>query len=159
MKYDGCFIKKECSNVTTLINVSESDRELNNTYHRRLGHISSKYLRLLPKVIQGVPSKLYNVPLDFFYNCEICIRAKSTHSPHTVERHRAVRVFEIVCTDIVGPLIESRTGDKYIINFVDDFSGFVVTYCIKSKDAALSSFKDYISKANSLFPGIKVAFL
>ncbi len=81
------------------------------------------------------------------------------HSLHTVERHRAIHVFEIVCTDIVGPLLESHTGDKYIINFVNDFSVFAVTYCIRSKDAALSSFKDYISKVNLLFPGIKVAFL
>ncbi len=28
VKYDGCFVKKECSNVTTLVNVSESDKEL-----------------------------------------------------------------------------------------------------------------------------------
>ncbi len=127
-------------------------------YHRRFGHVSAPYMRKLPDVAAGVPNALRNVPPDLFKNCEICIKSKSSHVPHTTVRRRAVRVFEIINGDIVGPMSNSREGHIYILNLVDDYSGFSVVFPVKSRSGAevQNVFKEYCLKSNALIPNTRV---
>lgn len=47
------------------------------------------------------------------------------------------RPFEIVHIDFLGPFVESKKGNKYILNVVDNFTKFVTSYA--TKDAKCSS--------------------
>ncbi len=51
-----------------------------------------------------------------------------------------------------------REGHIYILNFIDDFSGFSVVYPLKNRTGpeVLKVFKEYIGKSNSLIPNAKI---
>ncbi len=87
----------------------------------------------------------------------MCLRAKSTCSPHTAKRKHAVRVCQIVCSDILGPLVESEhTDDKYVINFIDDSSNYCITFPIAARSDILRCLKQYKSTVENDHPGVKI---
>ena len=136
---------------------SDHDRRLAQLYHRRMGHISAQYLKKLQSVAEGIPK--FEVNADQFYDCEICIKAKSTRAPHTAERRRGVRIYEVVNSDVIGPMKEARTGEKYLLNFIDDYSMFSVTYPMKFRSEIINVLKKYVTKAEQSFPDVRITSL
>ncbi len=68
-------------------------------------------------------------------DCEACIQAKAKQKPCVKERSRAVRPLQRLHSDLMGPLKPSafRTGAKYIVTMIDDYSRFMMAYPVMKK--------------------------
>jgi len=86
-------------------------------WHRRHGHPSSEVLSLLPHTLGVVRSKGGNQNEI----CEICVRAKQTHSPFPISKNNAKTIFDLIHCDIWGPYrTSSLCGVYYFLTIVDD---------------------------------------
>lgn len=118
----------------------QQGRENNLLCHSLMGHTSAKYLSILPRVSEEMPKIV--IKAGEFAECDVCIRAKSAWSSHSQQCYHATRVYQIVCSDILGPLIESeRNNEKYVINFIDDSSIYCVIYPIVARSNILWALK------------------
>src|SRR5271169_3716651 len=91
--------------------------------------------------------------------CQSCVIGKQTRTPvpkAREESRKATRRLEIVWVDLSGPHdVTSRSGNKYILNLVDDATSFPWSIPIPSKDAAYSELKVWeLARENET--GIKV---
>ncbi|UYV80232.1 K02A2.6-like, partial [Cordylochernes scorpioides] len=133
------FSKKNDSNLTL---PSENKTQ---EWHRKLGHIGMQNLRKLESLVDGMElNKLEKQENDV---CEICIMAKQTRNSFGNERSRATRPWEIVHTDLCGP-IEPLTHDnkKYIMTFLDDYTHFCYVYLLSNKYEAKEYIKEYVNE-------------
>ncbi|KMS65544.1 hypothetical protein BVRB_034890, partial [Beta vulgaris subsp. vulgaris] len=82
--------------------------------HRRFGHASDERLKHLSKAAEGI--NITDKERNF---CEICAHAKSRKQPFPEERRtKPTRPFEIVSSDIKGPLlVTSKEGFRYFVTF------------------------------------------
>lgn len=74
--------------------------------------------------------------------CETCVEGKQTRLSHRTERIRAKRPFDLVHSDLCGPIdVASFDGKKYLLNFIDDLThDFTVAYTLKVKLGVLRHF-------------------
>ena len=88
--------------------------------HRRLGHPSIGYLKLMfPKLASGVHS------LD----CETCHLAKSHRHSFKLNNTRMSTPFSLIHSDVWGPApINGGLGLRYFLLFIDDFSRMTWVY-------------------------------
>lgn len=121
-------------------------------WHRRLGHISGKYLKLLLSRSEGIPHNL-NISDNLFRHCTTCIKAKSTELGHNTARRRATRRFEIVSTDIMGPFTPGKNGEKFVATFIDNFSNYTTIAILKKKSDVSTAFAKFHKKVEAKFPG------
>ena len=62
---------------------------------------------------------------------------------------KAKAPFELVHSDLAGPIHPiSHEGSKYCINFVDDYTGFIFVYFLKSKSDAIAATARFIADIN-----------
>ena len=136
---------------------SSRDKELTVLYHRRYGHCSAK--RLVKMVGDLTGNARFKVLPEVLYECDVCLRAKSTRAPHISTRVRGVRILEIVNTDLMGPLTPARTGERYIITLIDDYSLYAFSYAVHTRDQYLACFEDFFKIMSTQFPGFKIAIV
>ena len=86
----------------------------------------------------------YDIDTRSRKECKACILGKMQKKPFPKQsQHRASKPYEIVHSDVCGPMqVESKGGSKYILTFTDDFSRYTIAYFIKSKSEVLSKFID-----------------
>ena len=79
--------------------------------------------------------------------CEACVLGKMQKKPFPKQnQHRATSPYEIVHSDVCGPMqVESKGGSRYMLTFTDDFSRYTTAYFIKSKSEVLSKFMEYVN--------------
>ncbi|KAG7539387.1 Reverse transcriptase RNA-dependent DNA polymerase [Arabidopsis suecica] len=108
-------------------------------WHRRLGHASSKALKLLP--FSDIASSAFDSK-----TCEICIQAKQTRDPFPLSSNKTTFAFELVHCDLWGPYrTTSICGSRYFLTLVDDFSRAVWLYLLPSKQEAPLHLKNFIA--------------
>ena len=73
--------------------------------------------------------------------CDTCHLSKSTRVPFPSSSSRANRSFDIVHSDIWGPVLESIDGYKFFVSFVDDFSRVTWIYLLKHKSEVMNVFQ------------------
>ncbi|CAD7000872.1 unnamed protein product [Ceratitis capitata] len=59
--------------------------------------------------------------------CKTCQQVKPENSQPAggmIKRTKAVELWEMICVDLVGPLVKSTQGYQYILTVVDYFSKF-----------------------------------
>lgn len=87
--------------------------------------------------------------------CEACIMRKmqiKQFPKHNEEKKSATKPFEIVHSDVCGPMqVESKGGSKYMVMFTDYYSGYTMVYFIHSKSEVLSKFKEYVAYVEKQF--------
>ena len=112
-------------------------------WHLRLGHFNYTYMNQLMKqeIVDGLN---YDVDTQSQKECEACVLGKMQKKPFPKQsQHRATRPYEIVHSDVCGPMqVESKGGSKYMLTFTDDFSRYTTAYFIKSKSEVLSKFME-----------------
>ena len=140
-----------------LVTGSERDHSLTLLYHQRFLHASAKYLRKLQDVVKGIPK--FRVIPEVLFDCHVCLKAKSTRAPHTADRIRGVHILEIVNSDMTGPLTPARSGERFVIVIVDDFSLYSFVYPVHSKDHITEVFESFVQAMRARFPGQRVAIL
>ena len=107
------------------------------TWHRRLAHCSVQTVLDMARngVVRGMPIDLSTLPPK----CDHCIVGKQTRSsvPKVREGPKATRRLERVFVDLCGPhLVTSKSGCRYSMNIIDDFSSYVWTIPLRGKDGA-----------------------
>ncbi|KAI5082482.1 hypothetical protein GOP47_0002225 [Adiantum capillus-veneris] len=107
-------------------------------WYYRLGHISQHVLHQLThrQLALGLPKHLTHVT-----RCEGCILAKAHHVPFPTSLSRATAPLDLIHSDVCGPLpVNSLTGNKYMLTFIDDFSKYTTTYYMAEKSSTFSHF-------------------
>ena len=60
-------------------------------------------------------------------------------------------------SDVCGPIAPtSQGGYKYIINVVDEFSGMLFVYCLRTKDEAAQALKNFISDVSPIGKALEI---
>src|SRR5882724_5838385 len=113
------------------------------TWNRCLRHINyTSIIRMAKKSFEiGMPVDLSMLPPI----CEHCITIKQTKTPVPKTRggEQAEKKLEKVHSDITGPEdVGTPYGEKYMLNFVDDYSGMAWIYPLKKKSDAFASFQE-----------------
>jgi hypothetical protein len=99
--------------------------------HRRLGHIGSSNLRKVIGMVDGIQIK-EKFAKTHIKNCQTCLLAKATQSPHPSLLHTTYNSSNPIHTlhiDTSGPLEPSITGDRYFVPIVTScgaVTGFTV---------------------------------
>jgi hypothetical protein len=108
-------------------------------------------------IVAGMPSTFPSKPPK----CDSCILGKQTKTPVPKVReegpgHRATRKLEIIWVDLAGPMaVQSRTGNKYVMNLVDDYTNKAWSIPIKLKSDALGELETWeLARENET--GLKV---
>ena len=94
------------------------------------------------KFALGMPVDLSTLPPI----CEHCVTAKQTKTPVPKTRggEHAEKRLEKIHSDITGPEdIGTPYREKYMLNFVDDYSGMVWIYPLRKKSDAFASFQEW----------------
>ena len=65
--------------------------------------------------------------------CNACQQAKSHQLPFSLSNNVSSSPLELVFTDVWGPALTSKGGNKCYVCFVDDFSKFTWINCLKCK--------------------------
>jgi transposase InsO family protein len=109
------------------------------TWHRRLGHCGNEVIidMACKGAVQGMRIDLSSAPP----RCNHCILSKQTRSsvPKSREGSRATRPLEHIFVDLCGPMpCRSWSGRLYSMNLIDDFSSYVWSLPLRSKDEAAS---------------------
>ena len=111
------------------------------TWHKLLGYCNTNNVLNLEGIVKGMG---INNKSDF--QCETCILSKHTNSINKHPDCRATSSFELIHTDLAGP-IEPVVKDGYrcAIIFTDDFSGCMFTYFLKTKSDSVQATKKFLA--------------
>ena len=133
---------------TALIAASKSlDLEL---WHRRLGHLGIDGVkRLITKDLVTGMELTSDTPFPKI--CEPCIHGKQHRDPFPHKTSsRATKVLQLVHSDVHGPLkVQTAQGYRYWITFIDDKSRFASVWLLRTKDAAITAFKEFKAYAEN----------
>ena len=79
--------------------------------------------------------------------CKNCQIGKMGKTSFKRKDYHSKDVLELVHTDLCGPIaIESYSGDKFFILFVEDYSRMITVMCLKEKLEAFQKFKWYLAR-------------
>ena len=66
--------------------------------------------------------------------CDICMVSKSTRLTFGDTPIRSSKPRELLQSDIVGPLVQNKGGMQYYATSVDDYTGVISIFLLKTKD-------------------------
>lgn len=111
-------------------------------WHRRLGHVNSKYLNQMTSAVEGID--LSEKVVSSKSSCSVCCEGKQCRLPFSHVGTRSTEKLELVHTDLCGPMeVVSMGGSKYFLLFVDDYTRYIFVYFIESKNQAFNCFKEF----------------
>ena len=114
-------------------------------WHKRLCHVNFDNLIKIRKNkrVRGIPS-LRKPNMGLCKNYQIGKMGKTSFKR---KNYHSEEVLELVHTDLCGPIgINSYSGDKYFILFVDDYSRMMMVMYLKDKCEAFQKFKWYLAR-------------
>ncbi|BBH05042.1 HXXXD-type acyl-transferase family protein [Prunus dulcis] len=104
-------------------------------WHRRLGHASFGYLKLL------FPD-LFSQFAESDFHCETCILAKSHRISYPLRLNKSSLPFMIVHSDVWGPSrVPTISGFKWFMTFIDDCTRMTWVFPLKQKSEVTAKFK------------------
>ena len=122
-------------------------RDLNELWHRRMGHLHHGALKTLKKVVTGSP-ELSTKRDDV---CRVCVLGKYAKATYPRSNNRARSVLGLIHSDICGPMsMNALSGAKYFVTFIDDHSKKTWIYFLKTKDEVFERFKEFKSLVENL---------
>ena len=79
-------------------------------------------------------------------NCDICIKGKMSNERNKTLDSKSTKIFALENGDLAG-LIQPlpKEGYKFVINFIDDYSGLTMLYFLKHKSNTLLAKKKYLA--------------
>ena len=121
-------------------------------WHCRFGHLNYNYVNQLVKK-EMVDGMSYDTDSEPVKECEACVRGKMKKETFPKQsEHRSTKPYEIVHSDICGPMqVESKGGSRYMLTFTDDHTRYSTVYFIKSKSETISKFKEYVHSVEKQF--------
>ena len=119
---------------------STDDRDPNELWHRRMGHLHHGALRILKNTVIGAPE--LSTKKDEV--CRGCVLGKYAKAAFPRSNNRAKGVLELIHSDICGPMSTTTlSGAKYFSTFIDDHSRKTWIYFLKTKDEVFERFKEF----------------
>ncbi|GJR33420.1 retrovirus-related pol polyprotein from transposon TNT 1-94 [Tanacetum coccineum] len=114
-------------------------------WHRHLSHLNFDTINLLSmnNIVTGLPNlKLFKDHLCF--SCELGkAKRKSFHTKTTPSSKRWLQLLHM---DLCGPMrVESINGKKYVLVIVDDYSRYIWTHYLRSKDEIHAVLIDFLT--------------
>ena len=122
-------------------------------WHRRLAHPSNQTLNSLLST-----SVLPCNKRDSFHLCSACQFAKHTKLPFSLSNSTVTKPFEIIHSDLWTSLIQSLSGIKYYVLFLDQYSHFLWVYPLRYKHETFSKFLHFSKYVKNQF-GTKIKSL
>ncbi|GJU87503.1 retrovirus-related pol polyprotein from transposon TNT 1-94 [Tanacetum coccineum] len=114
-------------------------------WHRRLSHLNFDYITLLSKkdIVTGLP-KLKYVKDQLCSSCEMSKAKRSSFKSKAVPSSKGR--LNLLHMDLCGPMrVASINGKKYILVIVDDYSRYIWTLFLRSKDETPEVHKDFLT--------------
>lgn len=110
-----------------------------NLWHRRLGHMSDKGIKMLAgKSLIPVDK---TVALD---PCDHCLAGKQHRASFSRKSTIRQNKLELVHSDVCGPMeVESLGGNKYFVTFIDDATRKTWVYMLKTKSQVFEVFQKF----------------
>ncbi|CAI5726240.1 unnamed protein product [Peronospora farinosa] len=131
----------ECQQETARY-VEYSDVDSNyDLWHARMGHLNKDALEKTQRVTTGIPITNFKTKAL----SSGCLKGKQTVTQFpSHSQTKTSRVLELVHTDLMGPMkTRSIGGAKYVLNFVDDYSKYVVENFLKKKSEVPRRFESF----------------
>jgi len=153
-------MKTRCSSILKPVKSKKlspsqlKERELlGKLWHRRMAHASAPYIHKRKKVAEGVDELVCNEKLN---NCEVCAVSKLTRKSFDKDRESATRVGQILHADLVGQIKPKsfHTKKEYILVVMDDYSRFLQTFVLKSKNETARMLDEAFCVIQSRYPGV-----
>uniref|UniRef100_A0A2N9GLP2 Gag-Pol polyprotein n=1 Tax=Fagus sylvatica TaxID=28930 RepID=A0A2N9GLP2_FAGSY len=116
--------------------LASSAEELTMMWHRKLGHMSERGLKILAE--QKLLPGLKKVSLPF---CEHCVTSKQHRLKFSSSSARSKAILELIHSDVWQAPVLSLGGAKYFVSFIDDYSRRCWVYPIKNKADVFPVFK------------------
>ena len=111
--------------------------ESSNIWHERLGHVNQKSIERLMNLNMIPRSKIRND------KCEVCVQAKLIKTP-SPRVERTTEPLSFIHTDLCNlKYVQTISGKKYIVTFIDDCIRYCYIYLLRSKDEVLEKFNGY----------------
>ena len=135
--------------ITECYNFEENNNHVNSIksgthsveiWHKIMGHCNIKDIFHLQKVVNGMHFSDKNVS-----DCDTCFQGKMFENMSKKPDKKANTPFEFVHTDLNGPINLSKEGYKYVITFVDDYSGNIAIYFLKQKSDTVAATKRFLA--------------
>ena len=125
--------------VNSLLVTNSND----NLWHKRFCHLNNQGMKklLTENLVEGLNVNSFEKPIF----CESCVYGKQHKIPFPKQSMRkSTAPLQLIHSDVCGKMSsKSLSGNEYFITFIDDYSRHVWVYPIKTKDQALSKFKDF----------------
>lgn len=116
------------------------DEDLGSLWHRRFGHLNNVSIQLMQKkeMVRGLPSLQNESKV-----CEVCNIGKQQRRKFPKQsKWRATEKLELLHLDLCGPITPiSKSGKRYLMVLVDDFSRKTWIYFLTEKSEAFETFK------------------
>ncbi|CAN0393136.1 unnamed protein product, partial [Laminaria digitata] len=126
------------SGNTTALSALQVSADL---WHRKMGHVNPQSLRIL----RNASDNGINFS-DSMSPCDVCAFGKSKQERHPkTTAHNTVRPFQLVCTDLLGPVSPPALGGyRYVSKFTDQHSKWKEVFLIKEKADAVNTLKQFV---------------
>ena len=84
---------------------------------------------------------------NYALHCDICIQGKMSNDRNkTLEDCKATKILVLVHSDFVGSIQPlAKEGYKYLLNFINDYSGLTMLYFLKHKSNTLLATMKYLA--------------
>lgn len=115
-----------------------SSKVSSDLWNRRLGH---PHKLLLQKTLSK-----YELPVSSFnfHDCHNCLATKTHKLPFSLSMSHTRAPLELVHSDVWGPSpLDSISGFKYYLIFIDDFTRFCWLFPLRSKSEVFHCFVNY----------------
>ena len=115
-------------------------------WHARLGHANRRSVKKLldSNAVQEFRTKSVK-PLSRTH-CPSCEKGKQSRVVRHANPVRAGAVGDVIHSDVCGPMSFPSFGKaRYYVSFIDEFSGFICIYPIKSKSEVDGKFRTFMA--------------
>ncbi len=120
-------------------------------WHRRLAHhnVADVKRMIQHQLVTGIKLQSTSSPDPI---CEPCLSGKMHANPFPSSTHRASELLELIHSDVHGPLpVQTHSGYRYWVSFIDDYSRVWAVYLLKTKGATFDAFKHFKAWAENQF--------
>jgi hypothetical protein len=110
-------------------------------WHLRLGHANETYIRMMDEKKMVLGMNLGEGALPY---CSACHEGKMSRRKFPRSETVYTEPLAMVSTDLTGPHVETPSGKRYGMIFVDHCSGLVKGYLLSKKSEATEKINEYI---------------
>ncbi|XP_029129864.1 uncharacterized protein LOC109816369 isoform X2 [Cajanus cajan] len=113
-------------------------------HHKRLGHPSFNLLKSL------FPHLFTKESIESF-NCDICQLSKHHRASYPISNKKSTSPFDLIHSDVWGPVVESISGARWFVTFIDDCTRVTWTYLMKNKSEVFQIFVNFFRLVQNQF--------